>query len=281
MGNLKYARPSDIITSAGLWTVTDGTESTDPDYQTESLYDGNLQKALKWTDDPPVLASIVADFTTARRIDALAIPNARVDSGAVLRAQLNDADVWTAPTVDVPLTFGAIDLEQHRPSPWVDFTTASGYSASGFRYLRLEIPVQAIAPWIGELLVISTLREFSRYPGFSGARGQKRPFRVLMETEYGIKRSVRRKIKMRQIRYPFQGTEQDFADLVALHDDASGDGLPWFCSRDGDVFTDGGLYGRFTPEAAAEIAAAEQWFDLDGFSFDFVEDSRSLPYAVG
>lgn len=278
-GNLKYARPSEIITSSATWAAPAGTVSTDPDYGLASLYDGLLAKPTKFTDAPVVAVRIVGDFGVATRVDGLALPNSNIDAGLVMRAELNASNVWTAPTVSVNMTMGARNLDGHRASPWVDFTAASGYSAAGFRYVSLYVPVNSIAPWLGEVLVLGRLRAFSVWPQFGGSRGALRQFPEVLTTEYGIKRAIARRIKQRIIRFSLKGTDQDFADLEALADDAAGAARPFFMVADSTVKTDGGLFGRFTAVAAEAILAGEDWFDLANFALEFDEDSRSLPFA--
>jgi hypothetical protein len=277
IGNLKYARPSDIITSGLTWSAVAGTVSTDPDYGLAALYDRELANPCKFIDDPVIAIRLVGDAGVATRIDGLALPNSNIDAALVMRAELNATNVWTAPTVSVNMTMGARKLDGHRASPWADFTTASGYSAGGFRYVSLYVPINSVAPWLGELPVFSRLRTFSQWPQF-GTRAVRRPFPELLKTEYGVKRGLRRRISQRAIRYSLKGNATDYDDLQALADDAGPVVLPWFCVADSSIKTDGGLYGRFTEETAAALEAAEEYFDLDNLPIDFEEDSRSIPF---
>lgn len=277
MGNLRYARPSDIITSSADWSVVSGNVSTDPLYGLAALYDGKMSRPCKFIDEPIIAVRIVGDFGSAQRVDALALPNSNIPAGTVMRAELNATNVWTAPTVSVNMTMGAVGLDGHVASPWVDFTTATGYSPSGFRYVSLYVPVISVQPWLGELLVMSNLRQFERWPNFEGSKGAWRPFLENLYTEYGARRVVRRRIKMRRFSFSFHGTDADFADMQSLCDDSGGVAVPWFCAADEAVKTDGGLYGRFTPDTARELLATESWYNLNGQTLVFEEDSRSLP----
>lgn len=276
-GNLKYARPSDIVTANLVWSVEEGTISVDTNYGLASLYDGKMAKPAKFIDEPIVAVRIVGDAGVATRFDALSLPNHNLPAGTVCRAELNASNSWGAPTVSVDMTVGAAGLDGHRASPWADFTVASGYDVAGFRYVSLYVPVTSVSPWLGEMPVISTLRQFSVWPQF-GQRGIHLPFLENIYTEFAQRRTLRRRIKQRQVSYPFQGTEQDFADLVALVEDCGGVAQPFFLVANSTVKTDGGLYGRLTPETASRVMAAEEWFNLDGFTVAFEEDSRSLPF---
>lgn len=277
MANMKYCRPSDIITSQAVFSAVTGTVSTDADYGIPSLYDGNPAKPLKFTDSPVVAIRLVADLGTATRVDGLALPNSNIDAGLVMRAEQNATDVWTSPSVSVNMTMGTRHLDGHRASPWADFTTASGYSTGGYRYVSLYVPVNSAAPKLGELLIMARLREFSRYATFGGNKVALRRYVESLETEYGAVRILSRRIKQRCFTVTVRGSDTDYDDLQALGDDCDGRAHAFFIAADGSVKTDGGLYVRFTSQAAAKLAATEEWFDVNPFSVDIEEVSRSLP----
>lgn len=277
-GNLKYARPSDIITSNFTWSVATGTVSSDPNYGLPSMYDGQMAQPTKFIDDPVVQVRVVGDAGTAVRVDGMAMPNSNFPAGTVLKAQMGNDPTFATFAVSVDVTLGTAGLDGHVASPWADFVAASGYSVSGYRYVSWVIPVIANAPWIGEQLVMAQLRSFSVWPQFGGRRGQAMPFLESLFTEYGVKRATRRLIRMRRIAYPFNGTAQDFEDLQMLVQDCGGVASPFFMVANSSVKTDGGLYGRFTPDTVRLVENTENWFDLEGFSIVFEEDSRSIPF---
>ena len=108
-------------------------------------------------------------------------------------------------------------------------------------------------------------------------RGQSNPFLENIYTEFGQRRVVRRLIRQRRLNYPFRGNAQDFEDLKSLVEDCGGVSTPFFLVGNSTVKTDGGLYGRLDPETVRVLEAAEEWFDVDGFTVAFEEDSRSIP----
>lgn len=277
-GNLKYARPSDIVTSAATWTAAAGTVSADSNYQLGAMYDGKMAKPVKFVDVPAVDVRVVGDFGSARRIDGLALPNSKnIPAGTVMLAEFGSDPTFATHDVSVEMVMGATSLDGHVASPWADFTTASGYSISGARYVSLLIPAGASAPWLGELLVMAQLRSFSQWPQFQGTKGVTHPFLENIYTEYGQRRVVRRLIKQRRFACTIFGSDQDYADLQELCADAGGVANPFFMVADSSIKTDGGLYGRLTPETAALVEATEQWFDLNSITVAFEEDSRSIP----
>lgn len=288
MDNLKYCRPSDIITSLATITAS-GSISTDPEYGLASLYDRNPAKPLKFLTAGPV--RLVYDFGATRRIDAFSLPNHNLDAGLDCIVSLNATNNWTSPTVSVAMEVGTEHLDGHRASPWADFTTASGYTASGFRYCSLFIPANTSAIKLGETPIISNLREFSQWTQFGGERGATKPFLESIRTEFGVVRVYRRRVKQRYFRYQIKGTDDttkqvaasalarddDFNALQDLSDDAGGMALPFFVTANSAIKTDGGLYARFTKETAERTSAQEEWFDISPFRFEVEEVSRSLP----
>jgi hypothetical protein len=272
MGNLKYCRPSDIVipqaVSADIATV--GGQ-----YGLPALYDLNPAKPCTFIGVGPL--RIVYDYGSAQRIDAFGLPNSNLDAGLPCRVEMHAIDSWGAPTVSGTMTTGADHANGHRASPWKDLTQVAGYSASGFRYLSLYVPVNSVNIRLGEILPIARLREFSRWPMWDGTKGAQRRFLESMETEYGVQRVVRRKITQRTLSFSFKGRDTDYADLQSLADDASGVARAFFITADGDVETDGGLYARFTRDTAERIEASEEWTDTNPFTVSVRELSRSLP----
>lgn len=272
MQNLKYALASDIITSLAVITAS-GTVSSDANYGLASLYDRNPAKPTKFETQGPI--RLLYDFGSARRIDGFSLPNHNLDDD--LQCVVALSSDGTTPTCMQTLTVGDANLDGHRSSPWVDFTTASGYSASGFRYLYLYVPTNSVNIKLGESPVLARLREFSQWVQFQGTKGVKRQYQEALETEYGSVRVHRRKIKQRVHRYVIKGSDADYAALQDLGDDVSGIALPFFVTVDSSIKTDGGLYVRLTKQTADLLTATEEWFDVNPFVFDVQEVSRSLP----
>ena len=269
----KYCRPSDIVTSLATITAS-GTVSSDPDYGLTALYDRNPAKPTHFDTVGPI--RLVYDFGSARRIDAFALPNHNLDNGLDCIVALNATNSWASPTVSVGMEVGNAMPDGHRSSPWADFTTASGYSTGGFRYLSLYIPANSVNVKLGETLAISQLREFSEHTQF-GNRGYAIPYLESLMTEYGVQRVYRRRVSKRSYQGSIKGNEQDWNDLKALVADAGGMALPFFFCWESQNKTDEGLYVRFTKESAAALQGQEEWFDFLNLRISVEELSRSLP----
>lgn len=282
MGFLRYARPSDLITSAASITAS-GAVSADPNYGLSALYDNNPAKPLRFETTGPV--RLVYDFGSARRVDAFSLPNHNLAAGTVCLVALNNLDSWAAPSVQVQMTVGAQHLDGHRASPWCDLTTASGYTTSGYRYASLFVPAQAVNIKLGETPIIAVLRDFDHEPQFGGNKGAIRRYLESLRTEFGVVRVNRRRIKQRTYNFSIKGNTPDYEAIQALCDDAGGLALPWFFSPDDAVHNELGLFVRFTPETAARLVSQEEFFYtvgsgnglIENFPIEVEEVSRSLP----
>lgn len=279
-----YSRPSDIITSEATITVGSGITpivSTDVGYGLSALYDRNPAKPLKFQTTGAI--RLVADFGSPRRIEGMAIPHHNFDPGCIVAFQLNTADSWGAPAVSVPLTMPELHLDGHRCSPWVDFTTASGYGTGSYRYASISVGANVSPTKVGEWLIMSALRTFQTdgpshgFMQFGARKGTQRRFIESLETEYGVVRVARRKIKQRLWSFRMLGASGDSVALQQLGDDCGGRALPFFFAESRGSAVDEGLYVRFTREAAQRLQSEEQWFNLDNFALDIEEVSRSLP----
>lgn len=283
MGRLRYCLPSDIVTALAVITAS-GSVSPDPAYGFPSLYDGLPSKPLKFTTTGPI--RLVFDFGVAQRMDAFAMPNHNLDASSACIVALNNANSWAAPTCVVAMPTGADQLDGHVASPWADFTTASGYSTVGFRYLSLFVPVQTANIKIGEAIIMSHLRRFTHEPQFGGNKGAIRRYLENLRTEYGVVRVNRRRIKQRTFSFMLKGGTIDFNAMQDLADDAGGNAVPFFITANDSIKTDGGLYARLSDETAAKLMSQEEFFFLpsgtanlfiENFPIDIEEVSRSLP----
>ena len=275
LDNIKYCRPSDIVTSASSISTT-GTVSADPNYGLTALHDRLPAKPTKLDVGP---LSVTFDFLVAQRVDAVAIPSHNLGAGTVVTVEHDDDVTFATPPLTTTLIVGTQHLDGHRASPWADLTGVAGYIVGGYRYLRITIPVQSMSIKLGEVLVISTLREFTRWPMWDGRKGTSRPFLEAIETEYGVVRVHRRRIKQRFFAYDIKLDVQDWVDLNDLADDASGYAVPWFFAPDGGTRDDFGLYVRFTREVAARLESSEEWYDSNIFTLAVQEVSRGLPFG--
>lgn len=284
MGRLRYCLPSDIVTSLAVVTAS-GSISADPQYGFPALYDTQPAKPLKFETTGPI--RLVFDFGEAQRVDAFAMPNHNLDALSACVVALNNTDSWGSPTCIAAMVTGADHLDGHVASPWADFTTASGYSIAGFRYVSLFVPAQTANIKIGETLIMANLRRFNHEPQFGGNKGAVRRYLESLRTEYGAVRVNRRRIKQRCYAFMIKGSTQDYEAVQALCDDAGGTAVPFFFTPDDAVKRDLGLYVRLSDDTAQKLTSTEEFFYVpsgvtnsgfvENFPISVEEVSRSLP----
>ena len=131
MASLIYDFPSDKQT--GTWT-SDGT--VDTSYPLTNIDDERPWKPVKFTVNP---TRIKCDRGSAKRTDVVSFIHCNFDAGAVIKVQFNATDAWGGPTVNQTLTIPAVAEDGQPGNPFIDFTDKAGYTASGLRWLSIEI----------------------------------------------------------------------------------------------------------------------------------------------
>lgn len=154
-----------LIGRADLNVAADATitaSDEDADYPAEYLVDGNVARPAKLTT---TTGSWVFDFGAAQRIDLVAFGPHNLTAGlSNVVFQGNATNVWSGPTLSATITIPAYRDDGQSVNPWKDLTGVSGYSASGFRYWRLNFgTANADDIAIGEIALYSaktTLKNF-------------------------------------------------------------------------------------------------------------------------
>lgn len=273
----KFCLPRGIVTGNATITAAGGTVSTDANYGLTSLYDGNPAKPCKFTTDS---ATLLFDFTSAQRLDAVAIPHHNIDAGVSVTIQGNATNSWGSPSLSVPLTIYPHDFDGHVQRAWVDLTTKTGYTVTGYRYWRLVIGTNSVAVQLGEVLLISILSQLER-----GAQGDiqiriNRKYVPAVETDAGVEWIYERDVKQAEIVGTIVGTLQDYEDVKELLDDAHGRSRGFFFVLDSEVEHYDGLYVRATQDMCDAFGASRPTEYLDGvvqFTWGVREISRGLP----
>lgn len=156
---------SDLLIGRADYNVvanaTIAASAVDADYPATYLADGLLGRPAKLTTTS---GSWVLDFGAAQRLDLVAFGPHNLTAGLAVQFQGHTSDSWGAPTLSTAVTIPTYREDGQSVNPWVDLTGVSGYSASGFRYWRVNISGTNAAPIaIGELGTYSqktTLRNF-------------------------------------------------------------------------------------------------------------------------
>lgn len=274
--SFRYCRPSDIVTGDATITVPAGTVSADSNYGLASLYDGNPARPCKFTGSPVVAVAILFDYGAPQRVDGFVMPAHNLDAAQDVRFQGNAVDAWGAPSVDAAVPIVADDLDGHSSQPWVDVTAQAGYTTAGYRYWRLYIPAGSANPELGEAILVSQWRAFSRELRADLVRTVARGYISSLETSYGVRSYYDQTVKQAQIVGTFLGRDADLTDVRALLDDAGGPVLPFVVIVNSTVQTQGGLLVRCAPSMAQHSVG---WYgdDKQPFPVEFHEVSRGLP----
>ena len=269
-------RPSRMVqnryVSLGL---ASGTE--DAAYPLTCLVDAtNPAKCARFTDAPVVAIRVVWDHGEDVRIDAVSLAKFRLDVGLGVRVQRHTANAWGAPTQDAALPIAANHEDGHSPSPWVDLRAVEGYREQGFRFSSIYVPVNSTSPRLAGLVFVEQFEALDEHID-TMRRGERRRFIAPLETEAGVRRYLRRRVKERYLRGHGMPEDAALASWLAVLRDADGPCLPFLFIWDESDTTDGALLVR-PSDATAE---ALEWDDTHpaahAVTLEFDEVSRGLP----
>jgi len=181
MGRAIYSKYSDYVGPNATVTVNTGTE--DLTYPAANLVNRipSLPAQLTGTS-----GSWVLDFGAAQRVDWVGIPHHNLDAGLSVLIQMNATNAWGGPSFSQAITIPAYQQDGFNPGPWLDLTGLAGYSAGGFRFLRLLInAANSQAVKIGELMVVSNKRVLEPNINWPAKKPVQRPI-IENVTDYGV-----------------------------------------------------------------------------------------------
>ena len=229
MSAVLYQYPSDNIAGAYA-TIGVNSGSEDADYPAANLVDGRPGRPAKLTT---ASGSWVLAFGGATRIDIVALGAHNLTAATL---QGNATNAWTAPTFSQALTIPAVTADGHSGNAWLDLTTKSGYSASGFQYWRLLVTSAANCA-VGELWLGSSIRQMVRGYLFGSSLEETHP-NITHLTEFLIPSVYALGSRQRRLRVVFRVGEPDAAVL-----------LEWYRALWGP-----GLTGLFVPDTDTNVA---------------------------
>ena len=276
----RYCRYTDLLRTFSSVTLASGTASADTNYDLTALSDLDLAKPLKLIDASPVAVRITWDHGSATRVDGLLLPKHNLDASLAVKIQRNATNSWATPTQDVAVTISADrpGSPGHSRSPWVDLTTATGYSAGGFRYSSLYVPAGAANAKLKAFLV-SQWRTFER--GLSGKTvvlGHARGFIPAIKTAYGVESYYDQNVVQRTVKGRLNATPTDWQSVQDLADDCSGCVNPFAFVLDDTVTDDGGLLVRMSQQMAAGLSAEYECVRRRPVQIALEEVSSGLPF---
>ncbi len=174
-----FFRPADNV--APNATVTIGTGSEDTDYPKENLADityATLAAPAKLTG---VTGAFILDFGAAQRVDYVVLWH-NFDAALATSVQMNATNSWGGPTVTTSPTIPAKRADGYTRKVGVDLRSVSGYSAGGFRYLRINVSGSNSVPIGLKVLAFSSVRQLSRN-FLLGLETTERQTPIVMQTD--------------------------------------------------------------------------------------------------
>lgn len=158
-GPFYYFRPSDEVGDSATPTVQTGTEDTDyPVTNINSFTYADIANPAKLTG---MTGAFLFDWGSAERVDFVVLWH-NFDAALAVSVQMNATNSWGAPTVTTAVTIPAKRADSYTRKVGVDLRSVSGYSASGFRYMRINVSgTNSVALGL-KVLAFSSVRQLSR-----------------------------------------------------------------------------------------------------------------------
>ncbi len=181
MGRAIWSKYTDYVGPNATVTVNTGVE--DATYPAANLCNRIPSKPAQLTGTS---GSWVLDWGAAQRVDWVGIPHHNIDAGLSVLIQMNATNAWGGPSFSQAITIPAYRQDLFNPGPWLDLTTLGGYSAGGYRFLRLLInAANSQAVKIGELMVLSNKRILNPNVNWPVKKPEQRPI-IENATDYGV-----------------------------------------------------------------------------------------------
>jgi hypothetical protein len=266
MGAFLYTRPDQNV--APNATIT--TSGVVSDYPVAGLVDSNpgVPSKLSGTSGWWVM-----DFGGAQRVDLVALVMTNLDPGlANVRVQAHTANSWGAPSMDVAVTIPARRLDGTPTNVPVVLIGRSGYSASGYRYWRLNFATaNSVGISIGEFPMYATygLLPYGLAPGAVRASRRRR---VKHETDGGELLAYDLGVTQRSVRGEVQFKDTAKADVDAWLEASKGDLRPFLVVPNTDVAD-----AWWVTHASEELPQTRIVLGMNSMPLDLVEVGAGIP----
>lgn len=274
-----FTRYSDNVARDATITIQLGTDPNDSNYAPESLVDDNPAKVAK------ILSTTGAwefDFGSAQRIDLVALIHHTFDAGANVKIEGSAAPNWGgspataaefSASFTIPTWLGSGD-SLWPVNPWLDLTNAAGYSAAGFRYWRLIVTGNSQNLWLGEIVMVPSIRQMNPDRQWEYVTSTLRR-KIDNRTEFGVSTIYSRYSPQVRIEGTIRA-DDDFTVTLDEHwDDVDGGAFPWLYIPDGDV--NKCYFGR---HADPSKSVTHVMYDVHDRRWAFEEAARGLRPGV-
>jgi len=262
--NAVYQHYSDNVTpNASIVATTE-----DSAYPAENIANLNPAKPAKLTG---TTGNWVFDFTSAQRVDLVAIIHHNLTAGLEVRIQGNATDSWSSPTFNQQITIPAYKEDGYPTNPWLDLRALSGYSASGFRFWRLVVVgTNGAAVAIGEFVMGSLFRSLD--PNIDWGVKVREDRRVVEHTtDYGVSNIYELGVTVRGFQGSLDSPDTQADALDAWWRDTRGRVRPFLLVPDGTVND-----AWFVRWASTQKEITRQFIDRNTIPVEFAEVGRGL-----
>ncbi len=176
-----YFLPADLVSDTATPSVETGSAATgyEPAYLID-FSDANRQRPAKLTG---TTGAWLLDFGSAQRVDGVALWHNFDEALGNVKIQMNAANSWGAPTMSATVVPPAKLGDGSTVKIFQDMRTVSGYSASGFRYLRVALTTANSVNLGLKVLCFSGIRSLTRQVK-AGLRQPKRRPSISHDTDF-------------------------------------------------------------------------------------------------
>jgi hypothetical protein len=225
MANFHYFHPADNVAPNATVTTGGSANSAYPLTRLTDFSYANLANPSKLAG---TTGDWILDFGSAQRVDAVMLWH-NFDSGLAYTIQMNATNTWSGPpTLNLTTpTAPAKRTDTRTIKTYHDLRLVSGYSTSGKRYLRFNVP-GAGSPAVGNSVPLGL-----KVMAFSGIRQTIRNYRWGWhrdETQTGIRMTTDARVPWhydltssgRVLSFDVPGEEADFPSIAAWVQAAAG-----------------------------------------------------------
>jgi hypothetical protein len=177
-----YFHPVDNVAPAAAVTVQTGSEDTD--YPKENLTDLGYATIAAPAKLTGTTGAFLLDWGSAQRVDYVVLWH-NFDAALAVSVQMHATNAWGGPTVTTSPTIPAKRADGYTRKVGVDLRAVSGYSTSGFRYLRINISGTNSVPLGLKVMAYAQVRQLARDFQW-GVQDDDHQIGIDMKTDAGV-----------------------------------------------------------------------------------------------
>lgn len=271
-----YQLYTDNTARTATLTIGTGSAPSEAEYQPASLVDDNPALVAKINS---TTAAWIVDHGSATDVQIAALIHHDFDAGADVKIQRNATNSWGTPTMSVSFTiptWQGSGATRWPVNPWLDLTSQTGYSGSGFRYTRIVITSNSQNVQMGQLWLGSTIRRFTRNME-SGAQETRTRGVITNITGFGVETTYPRHNPQWGCSFSLPLlTDTLRSSLQTQWDNVGGTTYPWLFIPDGDVNACYLVKWAMTEERFARVLKASGHAGVSQADFVVQEVARGL-----